>query len=559
MKMNKNHYIIVKYLFLFSFFTLILKQLINLENILIDIALITLIIISIYFLYKNKESKEENKKSKEKKIYIILFLIIISLISLYFRINNLTIIHLSTDEEFLLNAVYDLINFGKSNYTRAPLLTSISKFICLIFKANTYFEYLYWTRITSVLAGAFSTIAIFYLGKKISNKTAIISSILWAISPWAIGMAKLAREYSLYSFLIIIFTLISFNFFESIKNKNKKNIIINAIFILIFFIYAFFTDRLSTIKYILIVFLSLFLINSYFLYTKTKAKKYLIYTPIIIFLIIGFLYKNGVKHWLGIKSINFDISWFNFFMNPNSPPLMWYGHNKFLLIVMFLSIISFVYLYFKKNKALLSYLFIFIITIILYSTILKVNLIKPRYIYYALPFFTIIIASSIDFLIETAKIFKNNKYEKFLFSILLITFLILNFKIGNSLHAKNSTSYFITYQKNHKVDNLIHYLKNKIEDEEEDYIFITTKFSPILKIEFNIKNENIINIYNKNQDEVCYKIKKNRNNKRGMLIFDTYRNPIIGQEENNAIDNYLFCDKNVLKIMDIDQIQIYKW
>lgn len=132
-------------------------------------------------------------------------------------------------------------------------------------------------RFTSAIAGLMSILVLYYLTKKLFNqKIAIISSFLFAIMPWAVGLSRVGIE----SNLAILFVLLAL--FFGLKNKQEeriKNLSIAAI-LLGFSIYTYSAYLLFSPLLLLIIFYE----NIY----KNKFKLKNILLPLLIFILIIF-------------------------------------------------------------------------------------------------------------------------------------------------------------------------------------------------------------------------------------------------------------------------------
>jgi hypothetical protein len=491
----------------------------------------------------------------------LFYVILITIIAIILRIINLTNVHLTTDEGVLLLSAKDLLSAGGFEYTRAPLLTILTAISYYFGTPETYFDYLYWARIPSAIFGALTTIPIFFLGKRISQQTGLIAAILWTISPWAIGMAQFAREYSLYSFLVTIFTLINFKFFESLKVKNKKNIVIYSTLIFTFFYYAFIIDRLSTLKYIFIIFVIFgiyHLTNYYKISDITKIRKKLLIPILLILTFIVFVINFSLQHsYVNLESLSFETGWIHFFTKTDIAPLMWYNWVNFTPVVYFFLLIPLLGLIFSKNKPLKIYFSAFILSLIFYTIFFERNWVKPRYVFYILPFFTILLSYGLSYLINLKSIFKT-KSISFIVFILIALFTALIFRLDNTLYAIRSTDRTIIDEGNHKLDEMLEFLDENIKYIEKSNVIITTRLGPVLNLQYDYNGNNIIPYDWRDEERFENVHRIAEENPKGLIILDSERN-YIWTEGFPRNEIFLIKGTTIETIFHTEDIQIYQW
>lgn len=215
-----------------------------------------------------------------KKLVLILILILAAFLRFY-QLGNIPA-GLTNDE---VNKGYDSyslaltahdqwnkflpINFiGFGDYS-APLYRYLGVIPIYLFGLNAYS-----VRIVSALAGLLSVAMIYLLGKKMFNEqVGIFSALLFAISPWAIGMSRIALE----SNIAILFTLLALYF--GIKNDGKnmiRNLSISSFFLsLTLFTYSAYTLFAPLVLFVILV-------ANY--YKKKTNIKFII--PALIFLLL---------------------------------------------------------------------------------------------------------------------------------------------------------------------------------------------------------------------------------------------------------------------------------
>src|SRR5690606_15024546 len=149
--------------------------------------------------------------------------------------------------------------------------------------------------------------------------------------------------------------------------KKWKNIYLTGIIALIFLIYAFFVDNLSTFNFIFLIFASFRFMKVFeYYHEKLLIKKesltpQQILLPIgsILLLLVFILIFSTQKSYINLYSIDIQPQWITFFTSTQASPLQWYGRIQFPLFVYLLLSVAIIAAYFQKNKILRTYIFIF--------------------------------------------------------------------------------------------------------------------------------------------------------------------------------------------------------
>ncbi|MDD2509473.1 MAG: hypothetical protein PHS78_10610 [Aliarcobacter skirrowii] len=514
---------------------------------------------------KNKIIDILNRKINNN--YIIIFLIF--LIALILRAWNINILEPYTDEYAHLSAVRDLIDIGKTDYRRAYLLTLIVKFFAQFSEYSNFYSFLFWARIPGVILGSLTIIPLYFLGEKINKNIGILSSILWAISPWAIGVARTIREYTLYNFIILIVFLILINTVELILN-NKKNIIkifFNLLTIFLFILYAHKIDKLSTLKISIAIILitTIYFIAANFKKIKEelldfKFKKYYSYLPIIISIIILTIITKKIINnnpFVYITKINDNYSFFQIFFSKNSPIINWWPKGLNFILPTLLILSGLIYSLKKKKVYYFLYLLVFMTLLIFYIFFFNREF-RARYIFYLLPFFSVLMATGIYALVKIRESLKNSPIKNiyyFIFTILiLLTFNPIN--LLKSISSSKGSPSITTNEWHENMKGFIDYLNY---NNGSDYYFMSSLnyYLWMIDARYNFNNDN-------------YQLLKEEQNKNIKIIEDSMKNRdrgfvILDYENNYNIISQLDLEKSlgnkkIEKIMILTKgVNIYKW
>ena len=490
-----------------------------------------------------------------------IWLVVIICLAFTLRFLNLTILDPYTDEYAHLVAAKDLIETGGTEYTRAFLVTFLTKLSYQIGNADNFYEYLFWGRLPGVIFSSLTIIPLYFLAKKINKPTAIISIILFATSPWAIGVAKNIREYAFYPLFVLIGILIIIKIFELIKDfkpKQRFQIAILSTILLAFFYYAYKIDTLSTLK---ISFLILPITAGYLAIPNIKkflkTRKIKILTTFFIFCIISILLYFSINNPHITLTPEATIGWFNYFFSTTGSPMHWWYENSINYLVYFLMILGFIYAYFKKKNAYFLYFCIFTALIIFYVFFFD-RYIRPRYIYYALPFFTILISTGLYGIISLIQE-NSEQIKKYLLASIFIFFVLAVFNIQNIIYAvtDDSHGYVRTTNEHHdRVYNSIDFLKHYGVSEKD--AFVTTIFGHILKLEFDATEESLYQFRYRDEERFDKVREVVNSNPQGFIILDWRRNGHWAEGYPKE-GSFKIGEQKINVLQNKDGIQIYRW
>lgn len=396
--------------------------------------------------------------------------VLLVLIAFSIRVYNLMILYPYTDEYTHLMAAKNLLETGTTDYNRAYFLTYI---VSLLFKIFGYS--LYIARLPGVFFGAITVVPIYLLIRRVSKPSAMISAWLWVISPWAIGVSRNLREYAIFPFFILLYLVFIIPYITRIIRiiDGKIRITWREIFPISVLcspiIYAFYIDPLSSFKLITLFILPVGLYGLYML-NKVKSpnsKKYMRYIIVVLpflVLLLPHLRTVGFMHF----KPQFNEYWLNIFFDLNlGTPMHWYYNMQLhYIFILFVILCGMVYIMSAKNITGILTVLIFVIG--LYFFIFHFDrYVRPRYIFYLLPFFIFLIGFG---LFSIYKLTPNSKSK----NIILIILLLVLFNPLNAYYA-------ITYEKHGYVpmtneyhDNISQLIQSYKDKIEKDDIVITS-------------------------------------------------------------------------------------
>ena len=499
-------------------------------------------------------------------------LLVILLLAFLLRFWNLTILDPYTDEYSHLLAAKQYLDTGSFQYTRASLVTYLVALFYRIGGASSFYEYLFWARIPGVIFSSLTLVPLYFLTRKISPYVALISSFLWATSPWAIGVAKTIREYAFYPLLILLAALALVKLLELLseyKVQHLAKIILCLIPVIALVVYAFRVDIASTIRICVVIFAGI--IAYYLVLHFNRIRKWVAHTnKAILFLVIlmaglttAVILADAPRIWhVSFTVIKLSDYWLRVFLVPGNPgaPMHWWGNYSFLAIAGFIAGIGLVHavsnMKFEKFNHYFMHLSVFSLLLFFYVLFFD-RYDRARYIFYALPFFIPLIAVSISALIDYAKRIKPLPL-RIIGSLACALFLFQVFNYQNMLYPvfSDEHGYVKTTDEHHdSLKSTIALLENELVPED---VFITTIFSSVLILAFDIETDRIY-IYDFRKPNRFESVEEFvEANPRGYMVLDWRRNGHFAEGYPHE-GRFAIAETTVEVIQNKDGMQIYRW
>jgi len=459
------------HLFLLSLVIIALNQFLKRQIIIDFIPEITALAIGLGFLtfyaYRNKvekeiegEKKSEEKAEKKRKqefhkvhprmnsIPLLKYLlkwmykegwwysvgfILIVILFLFLRLYSLGYIDGSDNyNDVAIKALYEN---GHSFYQYSLITTQLMLLSVKIFGFN--FMAL---KLPFILYSLITIIFIYFIAKFIDKKVALLSILLFAISPWSIILSKVTRDYSFDCMIGAIVLYVCFCLYQRSKNINIKQYlknILNLFYIILLFVLIYFLTEINGRSQTMLVIIFPFITGIFMFYnilknslkinSKFRQVFKILYFPTILLIVIIFLY--FVEYWPFIKGYFFDKFYFEVFFNSlTESPWQWF-HNNLIPTALIFSFFLFPFLFNllnHKKKYILNILysaFFFGLILYLFKYQSHLNYDPTRYVYFLFPVYCIIFSLSIFYFIRN---YKKTNIQK-LFVILIIILLFFNF------------------------------------------------------------------------------------------------------------------------------------
>lgn len=454
------------------------------------------------------------------KKYLIIIMVLIALAFLI-RYHNLTITDPHIDEFHHLRGARVLLNIGETGYTRSFFLTSLVSYLYRITESSTFYEYFYWARIPGIIIGSLIVPPIFLLSKnKHTKMIGLIAGFLWTISPWAINMSRMVREYIYYLGIMLICILLMRYVLKKLLYFDKKDLLkifLSSAVIIYFCYYSLYIDRASTLKFIIpllgITYLSFFLVHIKEIFLRMDRNLIKIFLFIFLHLTLGFLFLrylyNRAGSFIDLSSLEANWTWLTYFYANNF--LHWWKNFEPLNLSIILTIVSIPFAVKKQDKNFFFILFICFLSILSYVYFFD-RYVSVRYVFYILPFFIIITSYGLYNLFDISNYF-TNKNLKYLYTLILTFFLIISFNLSN-------VRYSIYEREEDYIADILSFFEGRIEEED---IFISTYVRHALILEFNIEGSKLYRYSFKEPDMDEKVIEIVNNNRQGFLILGRAR------------------------------------
>lgn len=506
-----------------------------------------------------KKEKEENFKFSKKEILILLLLIVIALVARFISIDGL---YPTTDEYLHLGQAKkeilpESVLYHNGEYERAYFVTWIIEFL---FK--TFGMTISMGRIPGIVISCLTVLLSYILFRKKNKTIAILSSVLYAFSPWSIMLSRTIREYIYFLPLYLCLGVYVYNRIKKIIDKKYKlrNVITDIFILFLLSYYSLVIDPLSTAKFSLIIYFGGFIYLCIYKLKEKEAKnnfkidkvkrKHLFLAVLILFIVLVLANKFlGLS--LEISQINiipsFDASWVGYvFLNGEYGSLILGG--IFLIFGLIPSIIK----VFKEGHFDMSgYISILFIVIIYFFTFHFGRYYRPRYISIALPFIIYIQAEGFlflkDFLFREFRLYNKKQF--------ILILLLMNWAYIFYGFSVKGTGYVKISQEFHEGYELVY---EEIKDIDNEYILVTT-LPDAADWYFDTGITEILSISYSDPDMELILDNIIASNERGYFVIDSRRNTWAGNIF-RLDETYTTVSGYKLKfVSSTDVYMIYKW
>lgn len=291
-----------------------------------------------------------------------------------------------TDEYMHLLAARGLVQgvaVAEVGYERSLFIVTLP--VALFFRL--FGESLWAARMASVLFNTLAVLPLYFVARRLNRPLAILSGLLYAVSPWGIAMARTVREYAYYPFYfyLIILGMIAllerfpsrFSLRRDWKALLKPPFILLALLLLLPVIYSRFLDENSTFS----VVLSAYLVLAFFILARIdwRSKANLILLAFVMAALFAgyrwFAGANGIS-----SSVLFTASRIRdlFF---SDAPQQWFYERTLIVPLLALGSALLVSVHFRAKPIPLFFVLLFFGSALAFS-LLFVGFSSPRYYFH---------------------------------------------------------------------------------------------------------------------------------------------------------------------------------
>lgn len=167
------------------------------------------------------------------------------------RLPGLGLLDPYTDEYYHLFAALELLTSGTTEYARAPLVTGLVALSTRLAGATAGMggdgdlgRLVATARMPFALAGALTVVPLMLLARRVDRTVGLVAGVLWALSPWAIGLSRTVREYALFPLLALTFALALMTLIEAGPLWKRRTV---AAAFAVTFVAVLLVDRRSTL------------------------------------------------------------------------------------------------------------------------------------------------------------------------------------------------------------------------------------------------------------------------------------------------------------------------
>ena len=289
------------------------------------------------------------------------------------------------------------------DYTRGIIVTIAMAAAYTLSGASSFTELITVGAIPGVLAGALAVLPLYALGRRVSPITGLVAALLWALSPWAIGMAHSMREYAYFPLLILIFVLSIVRIFELLVLQSRfrtRVFVLWALLFAAFSCYAFFVDTASTLRagFLFGGLTALGLVVGYWgrIYSRLRRQPKLLALAVIPLAVLAYIVFSLATGDSQVSAIpqSPDWWWAHALFAGGYPLQSWNGPSLFFWPVVFALLPAFVLALRARSVHVGTWLLTFAGVLAFYVFFFD-RYTNSRYMFYILPFVCLLAAATL--------------------------------------------------------------------------------------------------------------------------------------------------------------------
>lgn len=525
------------------------------------------LLLLLFFLARSLSTAYSSGGPRLERGHVWGALALVFIIALGVRLVGLANLDPHIDEYAHTSAALQLLNGTWPNYTRGIVVTLAISGAYFLFGTSSLTELIAIGAVPGVFVSSLTILPVFALGRRISPSVGIIAALLWAISPWAIGMAHWMREYAYFPFLVLAFLLAIVRIFEILLSGVKGRIIPLFFWLSVFLgysWYAFLIDTVSTLRvgFLFGALISIGLIiehrQSILLQCKTRPKLLAaLFVPGIVLAYIVWSYATGQSQ-LTLRPESADWRWFHGVFAGSQPLQWWNGSSVFFwpAVFVFVSYVVITWTQRQRTRYLLTWLIVFAGVLFFYVFFFD-RYFNARYIFYVLPILCLLFAVVLDGLWD----FVLQQRGKWFRPAVLACAIILTLQLVNPVNtwtAMTTTEHGTTFTDNFqpRVRGVICFLRGHVREETT---IIETHLRTPLQVT-GLGDIASVHGYSSGSDDRFEQVASivAENPDHGFMILDVKRG---GEWEEGfpTAHDFRLADTRVRTLGQLDQFYIYIW
>jgi hypothetical protein len=353
---------------------------------------------------------------------------LLSIIVLFLGLRFYSMDYIDGSDNYNDIAVKALYENGHSFYKYSVITTQL-----MLLSVKTFGFEIWALKLPFILYSLITIIFIYFIAKFIDKKVALLSILLFAISPWSIILSKVTRDYSFDCMVGAIILYLCLLLYQKSKDPGIKRGLWGLFRLLALVILTYILSKFNGRSQTLIVLVIPLVVGGFmsynFIQNNFKFKKFfkVVYFPAILFL--GIFASYFVEYFPFARGYSFSRFYFDVFFNSLAEsPWQWFHGNLIPGILVFaIFLFPLIAIFLKSEKSeivpILYCMFFFGLSLYLFKYQSHIGYNPTRYIYFLFPVSVIIFSTSFIYALRQ---YGRISLQKFLL-VLIVVLLFFNF------------------------------------------------------------------------------------------------------------------------------------
>lgn len=338
--------------------------------------------------------------SRRTVVLVLLCIIATGLVLRFLALGNLDP-HI--DEYAHINAARQVAGGRLPDYRRGLIVSLAMGAVYRIVSPQSFGAMALWGVVPGIITNTLVIVPLYALARRVSTLTGLVAAALWAVSPWAILMAHNMREYAYFPLFVMLFLWSVIRILEQLfldERINPQDILLSSVTFVVFSIYTFRVDTASTMRIgFLLAGLSAI---GFFLWHRASVLSRLKRFPLLSVFgavplaVLGYIvwrYATGGSH-LSIVPQQPSWRWLDYLFSHESP-LNWWSRFAYLSRPGYVPLVMALFLFPRERSRYGRVWFLTLLGGMAFYLLFFDRYFSTRYIYYLLPFVTLVFAGAI--------------------------------------------------------------------------------------------------------------------------------------------------------------------